>query len=454
MKSMFRVLGLIISILLLQNAHCIFINKKLYTIAQAWNAVMIQDFGFEKGGTLAVSIKGIHDLAQQADLKFAVLPYNLLALVVSEGWDVKPELAAYLCQLPMTIIQPLESSYMFTDLNQTVYSMNTSLTPSIHPRVAENLINKTFVFVEPDHYAFILLRCEPTQTKTVLEIEFSMTAMNQRGQHLSTQNIPLILVSFVMFLFFVTLNFYWAFTVIKDRRHATGIHYVVGLALICQTIGMFGRFNHYQILSRLGSLPFSVSVTVDILAGISEAAFLLIMLLVSMGWTITIEDLGTKRQFIVLSFTTYMVFRILYAFCQQPALCPAYVLSFRVVKYLILFSIIIALNQTAERLSMLTSEQQFAANSSEVFIKLKMMKTFRSAFLLFIVTPLGMILVEYMVVSWVNSWVLWAINELVTLYINWIIVSVFCPKVYNVSDQPDEDAIVANAQNAQRVMDQ
>jgi large-conductance mechanosensitive channel len=99
------------------------------------------------------------------------------------------------------------------------------------------------------------------------------------------------------------------------------------------------------------------------------------MLLISMGWTITIDDMGGRpRQFFVLAFALFLIFRTLYAFCRQPALCPAYVLSFRLIKFLITFAIIIALNQTVERLRIQTAEQQFTQNQSEVFIKLKMLK--------------------------------------------------------------------------------
>jgi len=446
-----RILRFVLSALLIQHIHCIFINKHLTSIPEHnWNAIMIQDFGYEAGGTLTVSITGIHELVKMGDVQFAVMPYNLLSLFMNEAWDTKPELAAFLCQFPMTVRQTLDSSFMYTDVNQTVHSSTFDpIVQTIHAGTPENLINKTFTITEPDHYAMVLLRCEPAEPKRTLDLSFNFIAMNPNNQHLSTNQVPLILVSFLIFLLFVSLNFYWAFTVIKDRRYVTGIHYVIGLGILCQTIGMFGRFNHYQLLSKLGILPQPINITVDVLAGFSEAAFLLIMLLVAMGWTITIDDLGPKgRQFIMLSFSMYLVFRILYAFCAQPALCPAYLLSFRVVKFLITFTIIIALNQSAERLRMQTAEQQFAENSSEVFIKLKMMKTFRWAFLIYLLAPLAIILVEYMVVSWVNNWVTWAMNELVIVYMNWVVCSVFCPKVFNVADRPDE-AILANAENAQ-----
>jgi hypothetical protein len=73
-----------------------------------------------------------------------------------------------------------------------------------------------------------------------------------------------------------------------------------------------------------------------------------------------------------------------------------------------------------------------------------MCRTFRTAFLIYLIAPITLVLVEYLIVSWINLWVLSAINELVNLYINYIICSTFEPKEYNIVDQPDE-AIVANA---------
>jgi hypothetical protein len=73
-----------------------------------------------------------------------------------------------------------------------------------------------------------------------------------------------------------------------------------------------------------------------------------------------------------------------------------------------------------------------------------MLKTYRTAFLIYLIAPITIVFVEYMVVSWINLWVLNGINELINLYIYYVICTTFTPIAYNVVEQPDE-AIVATA---------
>jgi hypothetical protein len=70
----------------------------------------------------------------------------------------------------------------------------------------------------------------------------------------------------------------------------------------------------------------------------------------------------------------YILFRVLYAFCREPSLCPAYVLSFKVIAFLITFGIIVAMNANIERLRTNAMEQVFPNNHEEIYAKLQMFK--------------------------------------------------------------------------------
>jgi phosphotransferase system glucose/maltose/N-acetylglucosamine-specific IIC component len=68
------------------------------------------------------------------------------------------------------------------------------------------------------------------------------------------------------------------------------------------------------------------------------------MLLVSLGWRIIRHDLNPReRQFFSGGFSLYAILDFMRRICTE-GLCTAYLLSFYVVKFLILFCILVAIN--------------------------------------------------------------------------------------------------------------
>jgi len=294
-----------------------------------------------------------------------------------------------------------------------------------------------FDVTETDHYAFLLLKCEPNSPST-FSVEMDMMTLNPNNQHLSTQTVPLVLVYYVLAVLYGALTLYWIGLSVYNVKSFTRLHLLITFCFVAQMAAMIAAYAYYQILSKQGQLSSTLEITLEIVSAVGDTFFLLILLLVAMGWTM-IESMGIRRvqNTFSLAFFLYFLFRVLYAFCRQPSLCPAYVLSYRIIKLMLIFGIIMSINQSIERLRIASLEQQFSGDTGEVFIKMKMLKTFRTSYYLFLAAPIFTFLLQYALVSWVNYWVLVATEQLINYFMMWIICTTFYPKKYSLADSDE-----------------
>lgn len=223
------------------------------------------------------------------------------------------------------------------------------------------------------------------------------------------------------------------------RKHISRLHILITVCFVAQIGAMTASYAYYQILAKHGQLSSStLEVTLEIVSAIGDTFFLMVLLLVALGWTL-IDSISIRRvqNTFSMAFFLYFLFRVLYAFCRQPSLCPAYILSYRIIKLMLIFGIIMSINQSIERLRIASLEQQFSGDTSEVFIKMKMLKTFRTSYYLYLAAPILVFFLQYAIISWVNYWVLDAAEQLINFFMMWIVCTTFSPKKYTLADSDE-----------------
>lgn len=205
-------------------------------------------------------------------------------------------------------------------------------------------IARELVVNQSVHYSLLLLKCDPTGPSETIQVRVDLELINPNGQHLSTQKHPYILLFIVLVAVYGGLLMYWLFYSIKNKRHIYRFHVVVAVALFLQIVSYGAIFTYYEYMNIQGSMSDVFDITLSVIGVFGDTSFLLILLLVSLGYSIVGEGLNARVKVLFFGcFGMYFGFRILYAICMDSSICSIFLLSFKVIKFIITFGIIIAM---------------------------------------------------------------------------------------------------------------
>jgi hypothetical protein len=181
-----------------------------------------------------------------------------------------------------------------------------------------------------DKYSFLLLKC--LRNDNTLNFKFEMELTNPNDEHLSLQEIPLINIYLVLSIFYILLFFLWSIDLVKYFFSHNGIQRLITISLFLKLTQTISFFVFYMFLSKIGffylkkgDFPLYVYIIKELLSVFSDTFFLGILLLTSLGWSITRRNINMReKQLFWVSFFLYTLFRILYSFCFEPSLCNFY----------------------------------------------------------------------------------------------------------------------------------
>ena len=205
-------------------------------------------------------------------------------------------------------------------------------------------ISKSITIDTSSHYSLLLLKCEPSAPSAALSIRVDMELINPNGQHLSTQKHPYILIYFTLMIANGALLTYLLFFFLKNKRHIFRLQIVIGVAIILQIISHASVFTYFEYINIEGKMSDALDITLSVISVFGDTGFLLMLLAISIGYSIMEDSLNPKAKFLFIScFVVYLGTRIMYAFCKDSSICSIFLLVFRVVKFVITFAIIIAM---------------------------------------------------------------------------------------------------------------
>ena len=144
-----------------------------------------------------------------------------------------------------------------------------------------------------------------------------------------------------------------------------------------------------------------------------------IILLVSVGWGILAYSLSLRsKQLFTAAILLYGGFDFLCSLCLYPqVLCTVYELFFNVVKFLIYFSALIALNSAAE---LLRSEFYLQhPQRKKMVLQIILFCNLRYLLVPLMAVPVTIIFLEFTVLSWQESWISPFINNCLFLFSVW-----------------------------------
>lgn len=129
---------------------------------------------------------------------------DIWGLLSAAKWDTASRYASFFCELPSFARFPISGDATLT--NGDYMAPNISV---LSPFSDSINIQHEYTVPETDHYALLLVRCEPNYPAETFDVKIDMVTLNPGGQHLSTQTVPLILVFYVLAVLYSLLTIYW-----------------------------------------------------------------------------------------------------------------------------------------------------------------------------------------------------------------------------------------------------
>jgi hypothetical protein len=252
---------------------------------------------------------------------------------------------------------------------------------------------------ERTEYTLVLLTCASIAHDEYIQVEMDVTMVNPNGQHLSIDKLPLEA------LYWALAAVYLGSMLVAVYSYATLLRRQILLQLLLGAVmtkwgEVLINLTYYRTLATTGRdyiLLFQATKFGDV---ISNLAFMAFLLLVSLGWTITRSMLTRReRQLLYGFFGLYGIFGLLHSVCTTPAYCQSFLLVFYIVKFLITFCIIVAMNANIERLRAGTIDAPRPLTPTQLYVKLLIFHNMRMGFLGVLVFPIGLMFVEVAVLS-------------------------------------------------------
>jgi hypothetical protein len=376
-------------------------------------------FGLDKGGRVRIGV----DVAEEGWPRRPPPPWANIYLAlfnVNQWYDydlpnyANIEEPIYPCQT--------EDSHRCVQLCSLPSVKRFQIWGSPHKR-KQNTGLQTFEFnvTERTEYTLVLLTCASAAHDGSVNFLMDVDMVNPKGQHLSVEQLPL-------------MPLYWAFVIIYAGVLAVACYYgadslraqmlvrCVAVSVILKWLELLLNLLNLTAQANTGRnyLPLILAVK---FANIAESGvFLGMLLVISLGWTLTRSTLTYREKQLLTGFMVlYAMFGLLHSVCSEPNYCQSFQLAFYIIKFLITFCIIVAINTNIERLRAGTIETARPFTPTQLYIKLLILHKIRLAFLAVLVFPAAVMFIEVAVLTWEQVWVGQLLTELLDL------VSIFSP---------------------------
>lgn len=262
-----------------------------------------------------------------------------------------------------------------------------------------------FEIEERTEYTLALLTCAATSHDDTISVEMSVRMINPGHQHLSVEQIPLEGMYWTLVVAYGLLlgGSVW---VLRNGFSGLLLHKLLLAAMGVKLLELICNLGYYRHLSLSGNDVTYLFQATKFGAICADAGFLGLLLLMSLGYTITRESLTRReRQLLWGFFVLYGLFGLLHSVCTAPVYCQGFLLAFYVVKFLITFCIIVAMNANIERLRAGNLDLHRPFSPTQLYLKLLIFHNIRWAFFAVLVFPILLMFVEVAVLSWEQAWV-------------------------------------------------
>lgn len=291
----------------------------------------------------------------------------------------------------------------------------------------------TYGFNELDRYSILVLRCLYNETSAVLssiDIDVTIHMTNPNGSELSLEQIPNIQSSIaflVMFLVMVTVMAGQIF-----RAQADAVKPVHILFLVTASFGALMYLLYYLYMRQLdvdGKSSVHITIGMRIVEHLYSTLYLTSLLLVAFGWTLSRNFLSDREfHFLTCVIMSYLVIGLLSAACLDASdICTSLFVFSYVVKTVLLLGVVIAMNFTVTQMRAIIVHSPWIQSILFLYARSKQYNYFRVAFLLYLLIPSFLLLIQVLILSWDTAWIADFLVEILDVMLAMVVGILFAP---------------------------
>jgi hypothetical protein len=291
----------------------------------------------------------------------------------------------------------------------------------------------TYSFNELDRYSVLVLRCLYNESSAVLsavDIEVTIHMTNPNGSELSLEQIPYIQSSIAFLVIFLIMITVMAGQIF--RAQADAVKPVHILFLVTASFGALVYLLYYLYMRQLdvdGKAKDHVTMGLRIVEHLYSTLYLTSLLLVAFGWTLSRNFLTDREfQFLTCALLSYLVIGLLSAACSNASdICTSLFVFSYVVRTILLLGAVIAMNFTVTQMRAIIMHSPWIQSILFLYARSKQYNYFRIAFLLYLLIPSFLLLIQVTILSWDTAWIADFLIEILDVMLAIVIGILFAP---------------------------
>jgi len=310
----------------------------------------------------------------------------------------------YLCQLPSLVRENLEGAGSFS-----------------------------YSFTSLDRYSVLILRCLYNETSEVLsavDVDVTVHITNPSGTELSLDTVPYLQSSLAFLVMFLIMIAVMAGQIFRAQPDAVKPLHM--LFLITVSFGALSYLLWYLDMRQQdidGKSEYGIILGLRIVDHVYTTLYLASLLLVSFGWTLSRTFLSEREfQFIAFVLSAYFVLGLLSAACLGVSdICTSLFVFSYVVRTILLLGVVVAMNFSVTQLRTIIYHSPWIQSILFLYARSKQFNYFRAAFLLYLIIPSFLLLIQVTILSWESAWIADFLVEILDVMLAVVIGIVFAP---------------------------
>eukprot|EP00697_Spironema_sp_BW2_P011360 gnl/Spiro4/27020_TR13438_c0_g1_i1.p1 gnl/Spiro4/27020_TR13438_c0_g1~~gnl/Spiro4/27020_TR13438_c0_g1_i1.p1 ORF type:complete len:493 (-),score=107.55 gnl/Spiro4/27020_TR13438_c0_g1_i1:17-1495(-) len=415
------------------SARIIEFNESVFPYSEGFSWLMgLESFGFAKGGTLSIENPRVDVsflpleptiptkyIQHPIPLSFFLINYDQL-IFLNEVLSRDQHNTSLICSMPCDgrfDIPPFpraDSTHPWLAYGwDGVRSVRIRSTSMYHLAVV-NCVSRLYSYPE---YG--------------LTVQGKATFLNLEGEHLQAQEVPLLHVTFLLLVLYLVLLLAYSMKItsslFRRSNQLTSLNFALFALLLMETVAMAMQSGKYQSLSQSGDSAGHLTATLVVTIA-AESMFMLVSLLGALGWTVTRPELGIKE--IQIAFILLLFYAMGDGATEQCTdrrnLCVIFILVFVILKFLVKFGILVAINANIDQLRRALFEDP-TRSPLETIPKLRVFETLRPVFVLFVLSPIFTGALDFLILTWKQQWLLWTFDQLIQFAVTVALCVTFLP---------------------------
>ena len=286
----------------------------------------------------------------------------------------------------------------------------------------------------------IMLQCREGLAATessypVMDVEFDVTMVNARPEgtgvsHLGVEDVMMVRTLEGECIIYCLMLAGLLGQIWYHRGNNLRLQFLFLGCLCFQIVTIFVRYSRWNKLNEDGLYSIEYFVAVRMLESVTEVANLCTILLIALGWsTVHFQLTEIQIQVTMAGMGFFLIMSLSWAGCTQAnsRACQSLYLVYYILHSLVMLGIIICLNFTITQLRAMLAHTQWDPSTPYCYARTKQFQTFRIAFVLYLLLPTAILLVQDILYTWEQDWLGTVLPDIlqICLYLN--VGSTFAP---------------------------